>query len=212
MANLKITRVKTLKDLDVLDSLLKVHIKENPCKSQLLWKGKDHDNVVQAYSGFLKACAETGRKLDKNPNGPLVKALQKVWEGSKADLADFAWQLADALSCCIRKGYGMSSGSKTHVAVLQVLKAFPEASPSEKNAKEPSPSPRTQSDSSDCEVITGFAKPEDETEALKCLHAAQGMFPCSLQRHGSTVSVASSEAASSKAPAKDDTQRKAEVL
>ncbi len=148
-------RLKIMTDEEALTQLIKLHIKGEPQKTQLAWKGcNDMGVVVELYVGFLTAVALTGQKLSKKL---VLKCLKKVWSSPPSILNDFADKLCEAERHCRYKKKQVSSGPKTHDAVLQVIKAYGEVGCS----LSPSVSPEPEAEDDDCVIVEDTPSEED---------------------------------------------------
>ena len=123
--------ITTLIDQEIIKTLVKEHIKEEPCMQTCLWKCGDPEVVVEAYKGFLVACAEENVRIS---HLVLAKAMGKIFTTNATELQEFARILAEALKHCRKKSGMVTTGKKTAASVFQVIQAYP-GTPS------PSPSP-----------------------------------------------------------------------
>ena len=141
-------RLKIMTDEEALTQLIKLHIKEEPQKTQLAWKGcNDMSVVVALYVGFLTAVALTGQRLSKKL---VLKCLKKVWSSPQSILNDFADKLCEAERHCRYKKKQVRSGCKTHDAVLQVIKAY---GGQVGCSLSPSVSPSPEAEDDDCVIV-----------------------------------------------------------
>ena len=110
-----------LKDADMYNKLIKLHLPTEPKHCSLYWSTSDMEVIVGHFTCFLCAIASTGYKIDKVV---LTKELQKLFSSSQQECKDFAAKLADALSYCRFCRKSLRSGSKTSAPVLRVINAM----------------------------------------------------------------------------------------
>jgi len=199
------TRTPSLKDNAQMERLVKQNIKEglDPARNQLLWKSTDLDLVVGHYQEFLVAMAQLGLLLDQSL---FVKVLKKFFEGDARLLKEFAQVMGKSLSYCKARSVGISSGAKTHAAVLRVARAWGPA----KHSSSESHDTMSQQTGQDTQLAIDDSEPEltictaDEDAAMKALAQAKAMFgggsSKGLKRNASVCSVASSQGAETKEP------------
>ena len=92
--------ITTLIDQEIIKTLVKEHIKEEPCMQTCLWKCGDPEVVVEAYKGFLVACAEKNVRIS---HLVLAKAMGKIFAAPATELKEFPRVLAEALHYCRNK-------------------------------------------------------------------------------------------------------------
>jgi hypothetical protein len=213
-------RTPYIKDAEILNGLLKAHVKEDPSKCQLLWQYKDQDVIATAYKDFFIAVAKTGHMLS---NRQVAKALKKHFEGDRPTLNAFAKCVADVLSSCKGKARHIRSGQKTCGAVLQIIEAYKSsdcAAASSSQASNSQVGSQVESQVDDVEDSASEAESDDDAisvdgcaddvpsaadEANAALAKAKEIFrprtaeeKRTLARHDSAVSVKSSEPPSPK--------------
>jgi hypothetical protein len=202
MAAQQAPRIKTLDDREALKGLVKVHLKDNPSKSQLSWMHKDLEDVTESYQDFLTSVAQTGHRLGKKL---LQKVLKEHFEGDVKVLEAFGTCMVDAISHCRKKKQGISSGKKTNKAVLRVQEAYglpPSTGTSaSKTGCLPQESHTLLESDSSVEVCTVAHEDTDGDSARAALEQARKDFagPAgqkTLARHPSTISLKSSEPSS----------------
>ena len=110
-----------LKDADMYNKLIKLHLPTEPKQCSLYWSTSDMEVIVGHFTSFLCAIASTGHKIDK---AVLTKELQKFFSSSQQECKDFATKLADALSYCRFCRKSLKNGSKTSAPVLRVINAM----------------------------------------------------------------------------------------
>ena len=132
-------RIRSLKDVEILKSLVKAHIKKEPSQTSLLWKSEDLDVVVDSHKEFLIAVALTGHRISPQV---LCKVLRKQFETDVSELSAFAKQMSDALCHCRNKARNVSSGNKTSPATMDVIKAYGKLPSRASSSPSPPPCPK----------------------------------------------------------------------
>ena len=119
------TRVTSLKEPYVYNSLIKLHLPEDPKHSTKLWNCSNLEFVVRRYEKFLIGVASTGCSINETV---LTKCLTKAFANSAHECNDFAKKMGTVLSFCREKCKAgrCSTGSKTSAAVWNVMEAIKE--------------------------------------------------------------------------------------
>ena len=201
-------RMSTLQDEAALKAMVKLRLKENPGKSQLLWMYPSLEDVAENYEAFLTDVADTGCRLSKKM---LVRVLKGHFEGDGRALEEFATRMVATLSHCRRKVAGISSGSRTKKAVLSIATAIGKAGSAVVEAPPSSslgvqlPTEVATSSSSDVEMVESCLG--DGGAAAAALEDAKRLFGQgsgkTLGKHDSIVSIQSSEPSSPQAAGGD---------
>ena len=166
-----------LKDSDHLERLVKEHIKHDldPTKHSGLWKSTDLDKVVGHYQDFLAAMAMLGSFFDHQV---FVKVLKKLFEGDPTVLKNFAKVMSQCLTNCKLKSKMISSGAKTHAAVLRVARARAKHSSSQSLDTEEQTVEKSEQSDSELEFLN-MSVGEAEVDAKTALAQAHAMFSSS---------------------------------
>ena len=183
-------RIQPLQSAPLLDSLIKAHVKQEPDKCTGLWKTEDIEDTVENFNDFLCAVAAKGHRLSKSF---LYRRLKNFFKCDHTTLEDFAAKLAQALRYCHEKSKRFTSGKKTSVAALKVIRAYgglkQTISPSASRSDLDSPGFEDLFGDDACVLVDSQAEEEvssdlaqgsdaEDDEALSALHAAKGMYSC----------------------------------
>ena len=115
--------ITTLIDQEIIKTLVKEHIKEEPCMQTCLWKCGDPEVVVEAYKGFLVACAEKNVSIS---HLVLAKAMGKIFT-TRRKLRASKWPDPYIFDCRIldRKTQKEKSVPLAMHLIHEILKVIP---------------------------------------------------------------------------------------
>ena len=205
-ASATMKRMHSFRDHDALKVLVRMHIDEAPSKSLTKWTNVGHDDVCDAFEGFMMAVARTGHLLDKTT---FNRVLREMYECERRILQSFAEAVRQALAHARRCSHTMRNGTRTEGGLLKIVQAYWDFSKQKRQSTRASSQCISDDDSTEdgCE---DSAEDDDDDgddaaddgdnhnatlEELKAEfpesapEAVPALFPRSLHRH---VSIASS--------------------
>jgi hypothetical protein len=116
-------RVKSLKDVEVYITLIKLNLPEDPKHTTKNWRSADLEFVVGHFENFLTGVAQTGLCINTKV---LTKCLRQQFASSHQECKEFAHKMQMALAFCRAKSKPgrFTSGKKTATPVLNLMSAI----------------------------------------------------------------------------------------
>jgi hypothetical protein len=116
-------RVRSLKDVEVYITLIKLSLPEDPKHTTKNWRSADLEFVVGHFENFLTGVAQTGLCINTKV---LTKCLRQQFASSHQECKEFAHKMQMALAFCRAKSKPgrFTSGKKTSTPVLNLMSAI----------------------------------------------------------------------------------------